>query len=150
MGGNDEKNTYVTSYNTLSPEAENQSSKPEDDARQTTGRFRVMLRHNGFLKQVDTTKGNNDGFLGMTNETEKEIGTSSKHVELASIKYDLINHTEPSEGHWALGSSSDTKWITSRLLALEVVASCRCERSNFVINKKTSRAGDHAETLITR
>ena len=102
MGGNDEKNTYVTSYNTLSPEAENQSSKPEDDARQTTGRFRVMLRHNGFLKQIDT-KDNNDGFLVMTNETEKEIGTSSNHVQLASIKYDLINHTEPSEGPLGFG-----------------------------------------------
>ena len=98
MGGNDEKNTDVTSYNTLSSEAENQSSKPEDDARQTTGRFRVMLRHKGFLMQVDT-EDNNDGFLGMTTKTEKEIGTSSKHVELASIKYDLTNHTEPSEGH---------------------------------------------------
>ena len=61
-----------------------------------------MLRHNGFLKQVDT-KDNNDGFLGMTNETEKEIGTSSKHVELASIKYHLIIHTEPSETQLGFG-----------------------------------------------
>lgn len=88
--------------------------------------------------------------LGVTNETEKGIGTSSEHVELASIIYDLINHTEPPEGHWALGSISDTKWITGRLLALEAVACWRCERSNFVLNKKTIRASDHAETLITR
>ena len=33
----------------LGPEDENQTSKPEDNARQTT---RVMLGHNGFLKQT--------------------------------------------------------------------------------------------------
>ena len=59
-----------------------------------------MLKNNGFLKK-DDAKDDNEGFLGMTSETEMGIGTTSEHVELASIIYDLINRTEPSESHRA-------------------------------------------------